>query len=118
MIRQDIYSVIYIDLGYPDKFAVAAGIIVALMQSVAGRLIFLLTIFTLIARHMMADKDSLTGVVFIRLGLDDLAGDLVAENSRGLFDPVPFHYVGAADSAGPDLYQDFPWSDFWLGELF
>ena len=34
----------------------------------------------------MADKDSLARVVSVGFGLNDLAGDLVAENPGGLFD--------------------------------
>ena len=108
---------IHIDFGHPDKFTVAAGIIIALMQGIAGRLIVFPAIFAVLAGHVMADKDTLAGVVSVRLGLDDVAGDLVAENPGGLFDAVPFHHIGAADAAGADLDQNLPGPDLGDGKL-
>ena len=117
LIRQDIDPIIHIDLGHPDKFTVAAGIIIAGMQGIAGRLIVFPAIFAVITGHVMADKDSLAGVVLVRLGLDDVAGDLVAQNPGRLLKPVPFHHIGAADAAGADLDQNLPRPDLRDGKL-
>ena len=48
LIRQDVDPTIHIDLGHPDKFAVAAGIIIAGMQGIAGRLIVFPAIFAVL----------------------------------------------------------------------
>ena len=117
LIRQDIHPVIHVNLGHPDKFTVAAGIIIAGMQGVAGRLIVFPAIFAVITRHVMADKDPLAEVVLVRFGLNDLAGDLMAQNPGSLGKPVPFHHIGAADAAGADLDQNLPRPDLRRGQF-
>ena len=87
------------------------------MQGVAGRLIVFPAIFAVITRHMMADKNPLADPVLVRLGLNDLAGDLMAQNPGRLLDPVPFHHVGAANAAGPHPDQNLPRPDLGRGEF-
>ena len=117
LLRQDIDPVIHVNPGHPDIFTIAAGIIIAGMQGVAGRMIVFPAKFAVITRHMMADKDPLAHAVLVRFGLDDLAGDLMAENPGRLGQPVPFHDIGAADAAGADLDQDLPRPDLGDGKF-
>jgi hypothetical protein len=66
---------------------------------------------------MMADKDSLARWVFVGFRLHNVAGDLMAENPGSLGKPVPFHHIGAADAAGPNLYQNLPGPDLRDGKF-
>jgi hypothetical protein len=73
----------------------AAGLLVveAVAAGVAGDVVVRGdAVADVVLRHPLAD-------------LDDVAGDLVAQDDGRLLDPVPFHYIRAAYARGADAEQ-------------
>ena len=62
-----INSVIDIDLRNSDKFAIAAGVIIAGMEGLTGCVMTFFAVFALIAGNMVADKNPLARLVFFRI---------------------------------------------------
>ena len=88
------------------------------MQCFAGRVVAVFAVFALGAGDVVADKDPLARFVFFGMGLDDVSGYFMAQDPRGFFDPVPFHDIGTADPARPDLDKDLAFTDLGLWAIF
>jgi hypothetical protein len=65
----------------------------------------------------MADKNPLARLVSVRLGFDDISGNLMAEDAGSLLNAVPFHGIRAANPAGPHFDQNLPRPDLRYGKF-
>src|SRR5687768_4939722 len=86
----------------------------------AYRLMTGMTIPALPARHMMRGEDSVPHTEIFNTGadFDDVAGNLVPQDERRLFDAVPFHQIAAANAAGANAHQQLTGSDLRNAHLF
>ena len=91
-----------VQAGYPYVFGEAAGIVVCGVQGFAGGVAALQAVTAGVAGDMMGDEDPVSLPIIGDAGADSVndPGDFVPQNQGGLFAPVPFHDVAAADPAG------------------
>ena len=98
----------------------ARGEVVLRMKGFAGRVESVQAVVTLIAGHVMGREHPVSDLELLDIfaHFDHVPGQLVSQDQRGLLDPVPLHYIAAADPARPDLDQQIPIPDFGNGLLF
>jgi hypothetical protein len=62
-----------------------------------------------VAGNVVGCRDPVSLRVAINSGtyFDHFSGNLVAKDQRGFFDPIPFHYIAAADTARLYPNQEF-----------
>jgi hypothetical protein len=89
-------------------------------EQFAYRLMTGVTIPAVAARHMVRREDSVTDAEISDTvaDLDDLSGNLVAQDQGRFLDPIPFHQVTAADPARPNTHQQLTDANFWDEHLF
>ena len=92
---------LYVYFRHANVFGKSAGIEMGRPQQVADRLMSGQTVAALAAGHMMRGKNPIADFeVFDPLPhLGHFAGNLMTQNKRRLFDPIPLHQIAAANAA-------------------
>src|SRR6266705_4896353 len=112
-------AMLHVDRGHAYELRKPTRIEVRRAQGLADGLVAREAVSTQTARHMVRHEDAVADLDGVHAGadLDDLGGDLVAQDERRLRLPVPLHDIGAADARCLDAHEDLSGPNAGRGQL-